>query len=48
MLIQRVKGGDEEAKAQLVKENEGLVWSVVKRFFSRGQEPEDLFQIGCV
>ena len=48
MLIQRVKGGDEEAKAQLVKENEGLVWSVVKRFFSRGQEPEDLFQIGCI
>lgn len=48
MLIQRVKGGDEEAKAQLVKENEGLVWSVVKRFFSRGQDPEDLFQIGCI
>ena len=48
MLIQRVKGGDEEAKAQLVKENEGLVWCVVKRFFSRGQEPEDLFQIGCI
>ena len=48
LLIQRVKGGDEEAKAQLVKENEGLVWSVVKRFFSRGQEPEDLFQIGCI
>ena len=48
MLIQRVKGGDEEAKAQLVKENDGLVWSVVKRFFSRGQEPEDLFQIGCI
>ena len=48
LLIQRVKGGDEEAKAQLVKENEGLVWSVVKRFFSRGQDPEDLFQIGCI
>ena len=31
-----------------MKENEGLVWSVVKRFFSRGQEPEDLFQIGCI
>jgi RNA polymerase sporulation-specific sigma factor len=37
-----------EAKEQIVKENTGLVWSVVKRFANRGYEAEDLFQIGSI
>ena len=40
--------GDEEARAQLVQENAGLVWCVVKRFLHRGAEAEDLFQIGNI
>ena len=40
--------GDKEAREQLVKENVGLVWCGVKRFYGRGAEPEDLFQIGSI
>lgn len=47
-LIQKSHAGDEEARTQLVKENTGLVWCVVKRFYGRGAEPEDLFQIGSI
>lgn len=47
-LIQRSHDGDEEARARLVEENTGLVWSIVKRFYNRGVEVEDLFQIGNI
>lgn len=47
-LIKKSHQGDEEAKAQLVEENVGLVWCIVKRFFNRGAEAEDLFQIGSI
>lgn len=47
-LIEKVHQGDEQAKAQLVEENTGLVWCVVKRFLHRGTEAEDLFQIGSI
>lgn len=47
-LIQKSHQGDEEAKAQIVEENEGLVWCIVKRFLNRGADPEDLFQIGNI
>lgn len=47
-LIQKSHEGDEEARAQLVEENAGLVWCIVKRFFNRGTEAEDLFQIGNI
>ena len=40
--------GDRAAGERLVEENAGLIWSVVRRFFGRGVESEDLFQIGCV
>ncbi len=40
--------GDKAARDQLVTENFGLVWSIVRRFMGRGYEPEDLFQIGCI
>ena len=44
-LIQKSHEGDEEAKAQIVEENTGLIWCIVKRFRGRGAEVEDLFQI---
>ena len=47
-LIEKSHQGDEEARAQLVQENAGLVWCVVKRFLHRGAEVEDLFQIGNI
>ncbi len=47
-LISRSHQGDVGARAQLVRENEGLVWCVVKRFKNRGAEAEDLFQIGNI
>lgn len=47
-LIQKAHDGDEEARAQLVEENAGLVWCVAKRFYNRGVEAEDLFQIGNI
>ena len=47
-LIQQAHEGDKEAREQLVKENVGLIWCVAKRFFGRGVEAEDLFQIGSI
>ena len=47
-LIQRSHDGDEKAREQLVEENTGLVWCIVKRFFGRGTDSEDLFQIGSI
>lgn len=47
-LIQKSHEGDETARAQLVEENAGLVWCIVKRFCHRGAETEDLFQIGNI
>lgn len=48
VLIQKSHEGDKEARARLVEENTGLVWCVVKRFYNRGVEMEDLFQIGTI
>ena len=42
------QAGDREAAGQLVEENAGLIWSVARRYFGRGAEPEDLYQLGCV
>lgn len=47
-LLKKACAGDRKAKNQLVEENLGLVWSVVKRFIGRGYDKEDLFQIGCI
>lgn len=47
-LIDRAHKGDKGARDQLVLENMGLVWSIVRRFQGRGHEMEDLFQIGSI
>ena len=47
-LIQKSHEGDDEARAQIVEENMGLVWCIVRRFAGRGTEMEDLFQIGTI
>lgn len=47
-LIERVHEGDKKAREQLVEENMGLVFTVVRRFLGRGCEQEDLVQIGSI
>ena len=45
--IRRAQEGDKQAKEQLIMENNGLIWSVVKRFSGRAEQ-EDLYQIGAI
>ena len=47
-LIRQSQQGDKAARDHLVQSNLGLVWSIVRRFDNRGQEMEDLFQIGSI
>ena len=47
-LIARAKNGDERAREELVNGNLRLVLSVVQKFTSRGENPDDLFQVGCI
>ena len=47
-LIVLAQAGDSAACARLVEENSGLVWSIVRRFFGRGVDPDDLYQLGCL
>ena len=47
-LIGRSQQGDMEARSRLVEGNLKLVLSVVQRFLSRGENPDDLFQVGCI
>ena len=47
-LIRRAQAGDRAAGETLVKENAGLVWSIARRFFGRGVDPDDLYQLGCL
>lgn len=44
----QAQAGDKPAMDRLLAENSALVWSVTRRFFGRGCEPEDLFQLGCI
>lgn len=48
LLIKKAQEGDKEAREQLINDNVGLVWSIVRRYMGRGQEAEDLFQIGVI
>ena len=47
-LIQAAQARDKEACGQLVEENAGLIWSVVRRYTHRGVDSEDLYQLGCL
>ncbi|MBM6925082.1 sigma-70 family RNA polymerase sigma factor [Pseudoflavonifractor phocaeensis] len=47
-LLAAARAGDNEACARLIEENGGLIWSIVRRYFGRGVEPEDLYQLGCL
>lgn len=47
-LLRAAQEGDREACEQAVIENNGLIWSVVRRYYGRGVDPEDLYQLGCL
>lgn len=47
-LFIRIKQGDEEARNEFIRGNLRLVLSVIQRFYGRGENPDDLFQIGCI
>ena len=46
--IKRAQDGDKFEMDRLIRENNGLILSIVKRFMNRGYEVEDLYQIGCM
>lgn len=47
-LLHRSRQGDTDARDQLVEGNLRLVLSVIQRFMGRGENPDDLFQVGCI
>ena len=47
-LLRAAQAGDRNACEQAVLENNGLIWSIVRRYYGRGVEPDDLYQLGCL
>ena len=47
-LLRAAKTGDKEASEKLIVENAGLIWSIARRYFGRGVDADDLYQLGCV
>ena len=47
-LLLQAKEGDDQARQQLIEGNLRLVLSVIQRFDKRGENPDDLFQVGCI
>ncbi len=47
-LLKKIKNGDEEARNKFINGNLRLVLSVIQRFYGKGENADDLFQIGCV
>ena len=47
-LLEAAQQGDREACERVLTENNGLIWSIVRRYYGRGVEPDDLYQLGCL
>ncbi len=47
-LLRRASDGDRTAESALVEENSGLIHTIARRYYGRGLEPEDLYQLACV
>ena len=47
-LLEQAAAGDRQAEAQLLEENSGLIWSIARRYYGRGADPDDLYQLACV
>ena len=47
-LLEAAQAGDNDACERLLLDNSGLIWSVARRYYGRGVDPEDLYQLGCL
>ena len=47
-LLEEARKGDNEACTRILEENAGLIWGIVRRYYGRGVEPDDLYQLGCL
>ena len=47
-LLEAAQAGDNDACERLLMDNSGLIWSVARRYYGRGVDPEDLYQLGCL
>lgn len=47
-LLERAQQGDDDACQQMLTENAGLIWSIVRRYNGCGVETDDLYQLGCI
>lgn len=47
-LLEAARSGDNDACERLLLDNSGLIWSVARRYYGRGVDPEDLYQLGCL
>ena len=47
-LLEAAVQGDEQACEQMLRDNSGLIWSIVRRYYGRGVEPDELYQLGCL
>lgn len=47
-LLEAAAQGDQQACEQMLRDNSGLIWSIVRRYYGRGVEPDDLYQLGCL
>ena len=47
-MLEKIKAGDDSVRDKFIKGNLRLVLSVIQRFASRGENPDDLFQVGCI
>ena len=48
ILFKKIKNGDKEAREKFVQGNLRLVLSVIQKFSNRGENADDLFQVGCI
>ena len=47
-LLQAAREGDNRACERVMQENAGLIWSIVRRYYGRGVDPDDLYQLACL
>ena len=47
-LLEAAAKGNERACEQMLRDNSGLIWSIVRRYYGCGVEPDDLYQLGCL
>ena len=47
-LLTLARDGDEAATEEVLRRNSGLIWAVVRRYYGRGVENDDLYQLGCL